>query len=189
MLLLHFCAPSKRKMVKSCPCGDQSPVGTSKIPKGCRVWVISVPRVVPAAGVSLRRGESRWARDHWHVRISLIGLCLIFSDNNRGPPTALKCSHWRGNKTQVSPPAPPNLPAELWLVGVDSDPAAGLRRTTQELLWCVTDSPLVCLFKELHFSLSGRAASKQTDTCSLLSRRRRHYHRCSQGLCSGIPPL
>ena len=157
----------------------QQAVSTSKrhIPEASLVRAISVRGVTEASEES--PGEPP-PRDHWHVRISLIGLCLIFTDDSHStPPPPPNTSRRRENlpppppPPALPPPPPPppplNLMAEQWLVRVDSDLAVGGRRTAQELLWSAGVSPLVCCFKEPRFCLSGRAASKQIDTCRPLS--------------------
>lgn len=150
----------------------QQAVSTSKrhIPEASPVRAISV-RGVTEAEACCPSEESPGEpppRDHWHVRISLIGLCLIFTDDSHSaPPPPPNTSRRR---EELPPPPPPlNLMAERWLVRVDSDLAVGGRRTAQELLWSAGVSPLVCFFKEPRFCLSGRAASKQIDTCRPLS--------------------
>lgn len=65
------------------------------------VGAISVPGVTEAQAcpqVKESAGEPP-PRGHWHVRISLIGLCLIFTDDSHSAPP---------------PPPPPNTPTDKY---------------------------------------------------------------------------
>lgn len=87
-----------------------------QIPKNFLVGAISVPQVAEALA-RLRQEESPGEplpRDHWHVGIGLIGLCLILFPLTTAPLLHLQ------TLSQTSSSSPSSLLAVLWLVRVTS---------------------------------------------------------------------
>lgn len=96
----------------------QRAVGTLKrqIPKAFRSGQLAFPGVMEAEACP--RGEESPGepppRDHWHVRISLIGLCLIFTDDSHSFPPPPQTSRQRNSVLLL-------LPQTKWQSGDSSE--------------------------------------------------------------------